>query len=105
MNAIKQKELEQKYSTLIHEAKLKWSKAAGKYYKEHGDTGCCIMGDGIEVFAIPPKCRKPRWIKVISSAEVAHCQGSGHYEATKDTAVKMLEKAGLEVRYNYGMMD
>ena len=63
------------------------------------------MGDGIKLAVIMPRKRKPEYMMLIPSREVAYCQGSLHYEATKDVAIRMLERVGLPVVYDYGRMD
>lgn len=99
-----QKELSEFNPHIIHATKL-WAHAAGEYYKKHGDTGTCIVGDGIGIYLIPKGCRKPQKVLIIPSSRVAHCQGSSHYEATKSVAMEYLREQGLETHYNYGFMD
>lgn len=104
MNIMKQAELKN-YQDIIAKAKAAWDAAAKEQFALRGDTGSCIMGDGIEVEVLPPRCKYPRRIMIIPSREVSYAQGSIHYEAVKDIAINMLKEAGLNVHYNYGRMD
>jgi hypothetical protein len=89
----------------IEEAKKLWNEAARIEFEKHGDTGSCIVCDGIQVEFLPPRCRKPIRLTIIPSREVAWCQGSLHYEATKQVALDYLKQHGIDCFYNYGRMD
>ena len=89
----------------IARAKDAWEKAAGEVFKRDGDRGSCIVGDGIKLAVIMPRKRKPEYVMLIPSREVAWCMGSAHYEATKDVALRMLQRVGLPVIYDFGRMD
>jgi hypothetical protein len=89
----------------IEEAKKLWLEASKKEFELHGDTGSCIMGDGIQIYFIPPRCRKPQTLFIIRSHEVAFCQGSLHYEKTYKVAIDYLKQHGIDCFYNYGRMD
>lgn len=100
----KSKELEQ-FQSAIEKAKQAWREASVKEYQRTGDSGSCIMGDGIYAFVVPPRCRKPQKVMLIRSSSVACAQGSLHYEACYKVALEMLKEAGLEAHYDYGRMD
>jgi len=101
---MKQAELKN-FQDVIAKAKAAWDTASKEQFNIHGDKGSCVMGDGIEVEVLPPRCKYPQRIMIIRSREVAYAQGSVHYEAVVDVALKILKDAGLNVSYNYGRMD
>jgi len=94
-----------KMKSVIDTAREMWLEASRKEFQKTGDRGSCIMGDGITVYFIPPRCRKPVELFIIPSREVAFAQGSLHYEATVDLALNFLREKGIVCRYNHGRMD
>lgn len=102
---MKEKDFWNKHSKAVSEAKELWANKAKESYKEMGDVGPIIMGDGIMASLIPKRCRKPQNIIIISSAEVASCQGNAHYERHASEIVEFLKEKGVECWYHYGMMD
>lgn len=104
MKAYKKSEIEA-MSAIIEKANQMWDAASKEEFSKTGDRGSCIMGDGIEVFFVPPRYRKPQKFMIIPSRTVAYAQGSLHYEATKEVAMAYLRENGIECQYNYGRMD
>lgn len=94
-----------KYRKVIDEAREMWEKSAREYYDKNGDTGSCVIGAGIKIEVIPPRCRKPRAMMLISANEVARCQGSLHWEHNVQTVVNYLRDNGLNAFFDYGRMD
>lgn len=94
-----------KFEAVINEAREMWKKSASEYYERKGDVGSCVLGAGIVTYVIPPRCRKPRQIMLISANEVARCQGSLHWEHNIEEVLKVLRDAGLDVAFNWGRMD
>ena len=86
-------------------AKNLWAERSAVVFKEKGDVGSCIIGDGIEILVLPPKCRKPKAHMIIWAREISSCQGSCHYEATQEGIIDFLKGEDIEARYNYGRMD
>lgn len=103
--SIKEKDLPVNLPAIVAEAKALWSEAAKAYYAEMGDVGSCILGDGIVMDVIPKGCRKSQKKTLIPSSSVACCQGSVHYEVTKDVAIEYLKAYGVDAYYCYGFMD
>lgn len=99
--AYKKKDLE-KFQKVIQIAQDLWKAKTVAYVKEHGDKGSAVIGDGIFVDYIPPGCRKPRPLKIVSPAGA---QGCGNYEQFKDEIIKYLKDSGLNCYYLYGTMD
>jgi hypothetical protein len=95
----------EKMKTVIETAREMWDEQAKKEFEKYGDRGSCIVGDGIVVSYIPPRCRKPTELFIIRSSSVAYCQGNLHYEATLHVALDYLKSHGIECRYNHGRMD
>jgi hypothetical protein len=104
MKAYRQRDLDA-FAGHIKWVKEQWRAAARVEFERHGDKGSCIMGDGIAVMLIPPRCRTPRRHLIIDSREVASCQGSLHYEAVAGDAVRALQAFEIECFYHYGVMD
>jgi hypothetical protein len=106
MKVYSYKEVESlKNSDLVSAARTLWQAKSSEYYNKHGDTGSCIMGDGIYILFKPKRCRIPQKFMLIPSNQVARCQGSLHYEHSKDEVISFLRDNGVDCSYNYGMMD
>jgi len=101
---MKQSELSN-YSEVIAAARVMWKKSAEAYYNEKGDVGSCVLGSGITVDVVPPRCRKPRKMMLISSHEVARCQGSLHWEHNVGLVVDYLRANGVDAKFDWGRMD
>lgn len=89
----------------VNTARELWKDASRKEFDKRGDEGSCIMGDGIFIYLVPARCRKPVRYTLIDSHEVSFAQGSLHYEATKDVALNFLKQNGIDAQYDYGRMD
>ena len=94
-----------KNSDAVKAAKVMWSIKSKEYFDKSGDTGSCVVSDGIYILYTPKRCRNPQKLMLIPSREVAWCQGSLHYEASKDEVVSFLKENGIECSYTYGRMD
>lgn len=104
MNAYKSKDLKQ-FETVINEAKLLWIELAKKEFELKGDNGCCVLGAGLQVEVLYPRCKYPRDLTIISFNEVSPCQGEHAVSVTAKKIVEFLKEKGLETKYNYGRMD
>lgn len=91
-------------NTIIAATNL-WKNICKENYKMFGDEGNCVVGAGIEIMYIPPRCRKPRREMIISSRDVACAQGSLNWERGKDHVISYLRDNGIDAIYNWGMMD
>lgn len=96
-----------KFQPVIEQAKQMWKDLSEKAYNEDGqaDLGSCVLGDGICVLVVPPRCRKEHSITIIPSREVSKCQGSLHYERYVSQVVDFLQENGLDAYYHYGFLD
>lgn len=95
-----------KFEDVINKAREMWKERANEYFEKHGDVGSCVLGAGICIYAVPPRCRNEKKISLIPSHEVARCQGSLHWEHRVNEVVDFLKANGLERAYfDYGMMD
>lgn len=101
----KEKEFWDKFEPVIQEAKSLWRQKSEKTYKKIGDAGPVIMGDGVQAMIIPKRCKNPRPVEIISSAEASHCQGNAHYEMHVQEIVDFLKSKGVDCWYSYGRMD
>lgn len=72
-----------------------------KYIIENGlrDGGTCVMGEGLDIDYLPPRCRKPIRLQIIRQP----FQGN-NFKAL-DYARKLLKESGINVYYNHGRMD
>lgn len=106
---MKQKELfsDPRWQETLDHAREAWSKRAKETYEKDGDRGSVIMGDGITVQVIPPRCRKLVNVMIIPSRDVSWCQGSLHYEAHINVPLMILrtQYPSVKFAYNYGRMD
>jgi len=97
----RRKDLE-KFVPFFNEAQQTWREKTVAHVKKHGDTGTCIIGDGIFVNYIPPRCRKAKPLKVVSPQGA---QGSYNYEQFKDEIMEYLRREGVDCYYRWGRMD
>lgn len=89
--------------SVIKMARNLWNTRTQEYVKENGDIGTCVLGAGITVWYIPPRCRRPRELMIIPSPACA--QGSVCWEHSKDEVMEYLKKYGIETNYEWGRMD
>lgn len=101
---MKQAELSN-FNEVINEARAMWEKSAREYYERNGDVGSCVLGAGICVDVVPPRCRKARSVMIISASSVARCQGSLHWEYNVGAVVDYLRSNGLDAYFDCGRMD
>lgn len=102
---MKEKDFWDKYGEIVNEAKKIWIDKSKKSYKKIGDVGPIIMGDGINVLLIPKRCRNPKPVEILPSADVAQCQGNAHYEQHASSIVDWLKGKGIDCWYSYGIRD
>lgn len=106
-NAPRERDLPANINELVSNARDLWLKASKEAFADDGeqDLGSCIMGDGISMRVILPRCRIPTSKMLISAREVQQCQGSLHYERCKSVAVEYLRENGIDAYYDSGWMD
>lgn len=104
MQAYKENFIAEKNS-VIRQAKQMWAERCAEYVKNYGDRGTCVLGAGIEIDFIPPRCRTPRRMMLISASSVCNAQGSIVWEDSKDEIINFLRENGIECRYAWGNMD
>ena len=90
-----------KVEAVILEAGRLWTEASSEYIKLHGDTGSCVLGNGIFVALKPPRRRNIYKLKLASPQG----QGEGPGEGTKDPVLKYLKDNGIDCWYECGRMD
>lgn len=104
MKIYKTKELSQ-FNELIQNAKTLWVELSHLEYTKNGDRGCCVLGAGIEIYVLPPRCKHPRTLTIITFNEVSPCQGEHAASSVSNAVIEFLKENGLEARYNHGRMD
>ena len=102
---MKQRDFEEKYGDVVLEARQYWRDLVNSTFDEIGDKGSAVLGDGVMVSLIPPRCRNPRSVMIIPSPYVSMAIGSAHYEVHADTVVEYLKDRGIDAWYCYGFMD
>jgi hypothetical protein len=65
------------------------------------DEGTCVLGAGIAVYAVPPRCRKPKLTLLID----APFQGNVGSAKASERALKWLQGQGVEAFWYDGTMD
>ena len=68
-----------KFQLSVTLAKNYWKRQCDKYVSAHGDQGTCVLGAGIEIWHLAPRCRIPRDYEIISQHQVTGAQGSLRY--------------------------
>jgi hypothetical protein len=90
---------------IINRAISIWHDKCKEFEIVNGDMGTCVLGAGIEVYFLYPRCRKPKQFMIISASQVTGCQGSIVWEKSVEEVVKFLKENGIEAQYNCGYMD
>jgi hypothetical protein len=93
------------FTDVINKATAMWRERCKNHFVKHGDTGTCVMGAGIVVEYIAPRCRKSKRLTIISANSVASAQGSTNWEESEDDIVAYLKENGVECSYYCGWMD
>lgn len=91
--------------SVILDAKHLWEARCKQYMTVYGDCGSCVLGAGISINFIPKGKRTPRRLQVIRAMDICRAQGSLVWEDSKDEVLRVFERAGIEVFYNWGNMD
>lgn len=63
------------------------------------DGGTCVMGEGIDILVVPPRCRKPIQVQIVRQPF------QGNNERALLYAKQWLESKGVQCSYNAGRMD
>jgi len=90
---------------LIIEARSLWQKRCAEYYLAHGDRGSCVLGAGIAIRYLAPRCRSARSRIIIDSMEATSVQGSCVWEASTGEIIALLKPALASAYYCCGRMD
>ena len=72
---------------------------------EHGDKGSCVLGAGLVVRYLPPRCRRDVEHEIISARDATSAQGSCVWEESKDEVIAFLAARGIVASYACGNMD
>lgn len=70
-----------------------------------GDRGSCVLGAGIVVRYLPPRCRNAIDKMIISSSDVTGAQGASIWEASTEEVICFLAERGIDASYEFGRMD
>lgn len=100
----KAKELE-KFTIIVAQGKRRWAELCEREYQSNGDQGTCVLGAGIAVYCIPPRCRKPIEKILIHAHDVSRAQGSVTWEKSVYGIIDELRAKGLDCYYAQGRMD
>lgn len=94
-----------KLQNVIWNARDKWRALCEKNLKNFGDTGTIVMGAGIAISYIPPRCRYARSHIIIHANEVSRCQGALNWETNISSILDFLRANGVDAYYEPGRMD
>ena len=94
-----------KFQNAIDCAKTLWRDRCQAYLDKNGDQGTCVLGAGITIEYLPPRCRTPCANTIIEASEICAAQGSLVWEDSIKEVLSYLEGRGVEARYNPGRMD
>jgi len=86
-------------------AKTMWRDRCKTYLDTNGDQGTCVLGAGIYVYYLAPRCRAPRPHTIIWVTDVCFAQGSLVWEDSVKEVLGYLRAQGIEARYDAGRMD
>ena len=86
-------------------AKTLWRDRCQEYLDKNGDQGTCVLGAGISVHYLGPRCRRPSSKMIIEACEVCRAQGSLVWEKSVDEVLAYLKSKGIEAWYSPGFMD
>jgi hypothetical protein len=89
----------------IEDAKDLWRHRCGEYVVQHGDKGSCVLGAGIVVAFLPPRCRHAVDQEIIAANEATNAQGSCVWEESVRDVIAFLARRGIVARYECGRMD
>lgn len=90
---------------VIEEARVMWLARTTKHIAERGDEGTCVLGAGIAVHHLPPRCRKPL-TRIVISADEFPAQGASTWESSVREVLAFLASKGVEdAWYSPGRMD
>lgn len=99
-------DLTDEFKTSVMFATAMWRNRAEKYYKAHGDCGTCVLGAGIEIYYLAPRCRNPIKKMIIRAHDITPVQGSMVWEHDVQTVIDWLAANGIaDAHYNPGFMD
>lgn len=105
MKTYEEKDFDEHFKKTIKQAKDLWQGICKENFKKYGDIGSCVIGAGIEINYRKPRCRKASKKQIISSREVACCQGSLNWETGVKKVLNFLKQNEIDATLNYGMMD
>lgn len=91
-----------KVAHIIEKAQEMWAMLTKAYVKRHGDRGTSVLGDGIAVWYLGPRKRKPELRRIVFPRGA---QGSMNYEIFKNQVMTFLARYGIETEYLWGRMD
>lgn len=94
---------DEEFVKLCEQAKRLWERRSNEYVEEEGHIGSAVIGAGFSVWYLPPKARKPRRKMILHSP--SKWQGSLVWEHSKDEIEQMFRGNGIDVHYEWGVMD
>ena len=95
-----------KAAAIILQAKEMWRQRCADFFAKHGDRGCSILGAGIAVKFLYPRCRIPRNRIIIYPEEVSRWQGECVWANSAGEIVTFLKENGLpSAFFESGHMD
>lgn len=88
---------------VLNKAQEMYTKACKAYFKEHGDYGSCVMGNGIYIAVKPPKKRNVYRLEICRPIGGGQSEGASYH--CKDPVLAYLKENGIDAWYECGRMD
>lgn len=104
INVYNDKDLTEK-SSVIEQALSLWHTRCNEYKEKHGDQGTSVLGAGISVYYLPPRCRNYQIKMIIPAIKATKCQGDSVWESSKHEILTFLKSNGIKAYYEAGNMD
>jgi hypothetical protein len=93
------------FNASVKKAREMWLVSCIENFKNDGDNGTCVLGAGIQIWYLAPKCRKPSKMMLISANSVSQCQGSTNWEKGREAVLSSLRADGIDCQYAWGNAD
>lgn len=94
-----------KSSHMIAAARDMWASRCATFIQAHGIQGTCVIGAGIAVKYLPPRCRNAEDRIIIQALDVAGSDGASVWEESVKDVVEFLKPVFPSVFYACGRMD
>lgn len=92
------------FQGIVKSVALAWSKMCEQYVEKHGDFGTAVIGAGIAVWYLGPKCRRPEEKLIISRHQIGGWQAEEIWLGSVRQVLQMLQDNGISAHYKAGSL-